>query len=462
MRTDSPLEVFGGLMYKDIRNYAMHGNRNTWVKLSLISERAHEEPDAQFTSLAHLLNKGFLRDCYDSLARNKAVGIDGVTWQEYGENLNANLEDLVARMKRKSYKPIPAKRVYIPKDKDSRRPLGIPAIETKIVEKGIALILESIYEADFLPCSYGFRKGYSCHQALKEIDRLVMTRPVNHLVEADIKGFFNNVPHELLLEALRLRITDASLLFLIERFLKAGYVDDERLIRTEKGTPQGSILSPKLANIFLHYVLDVWFDETVKTHIRGFCELVRYADDFVIVVQYEGDAERIERAIDNRFRKYNLELHPDKSGRISFGRYERENAEKQNRRPNTFDFLGFTHYCDKTRRGFFKLGRKTRAKKFKSAVNDLTIWLKQVRNAVKTKEWWKTLAAKMRGHLQYFGVSGNMPMLNMFYKTAIRLTHKWLNRRSQKKSMCWRKFNQYLERYPLPKPSIRHNFYTLT
>jgi len=285
----------------------MHGNRNTWVKLSLISKCAHEEPDAQFTSLAHLLNKEFLRDCYDSLARNKAVGIDGVTWQEYGENLNANLEDLVARMKRKSYKPIPAKRVYIPKDKDSRRPLGISAIENKIVEKGIALILESIYEADFLPCSYGFRKGYSCHQALKEIDRLVMTRPVNHLVEADIKGFFNNVPHELLLEALRLRITDASLLFLIERFLKAGYVDDERLIRTEKGTPQGSILSPKLANIFLHYVLDVWFDETVRTHTRGFCELVRYADDFVIVVQYEDDAEKIERAIDNRFRKYNLD-----------------------------------------------------------------------------------------------------------------------------------------------------------
>ncbi|MEA3428473.1 MAG: group II intron reverse transcriptase/maturase [Thermodesulfobacteriota bacterium] len=416
----------------------------------------------RFTSLAHLLNRGFLRDCYYSLDRNKAVGIDEVTWREYGINLEKNLTDLVGRLKRKSYKPLPARRVYIPKDETSKRPLGISAIENKIVEKGITRILESIFEEDFLQCSYGFRKNLNCHQALKELDNLIMTCPVNHIVEADIKGFFDNVKHNLILAALKQRIADSSLLFLIERFLKAGYVEDGMLKKSDKGTPQGSVLSPMLANIFMHYVLDVWFENTVKPHVRGFCSLVRYADDFVIVVQYKNDAEKIERALENRFRKYRLELHPDKSGRKSFGRYERENADKQNRRPNTFDFLGFTHYCDKTRKGCFKLGRKTQSKKLKSKIKDLQEWLKNVRNKVKAKDWWKILGAKLRGHYQYYGISGNMPMLNYFHKIAMRLTYKWINRRSQKQSMYWKEFIEYLDKYPLPTPRIYHNLYTLT
>ncbi len=444
---------------KGYKDYAMHGNRNTWVKLSFIAERARKEPELQFTSLAHLLNEEFLRDCYYSLDRNKAVGIDGQTWEEYGVALDANVKDLVDRMKRKSYKPLPAKRVYIPKDKNTKRPLGISAIENKVVEEGIKRILECIYEADFLRFSYGFRPNCNCHQALLKLNKLIMTNPVHHIVEADIKGFFDNVDHELLLEALKVRIKDNSLLFLIERFLKAGYVEDKKLIRTKEGTPQGSILSPLLANIFLHYVLDVWFEKTVKTHVNGFCAIVRYADDFVIVVQYKREAERIEKALENRFSKFKLELHPTKSGRKSFGRFERENAKRQNRRPYTFDFLGFTHYCDKNRRGFFKVGRKTKAKKLRGAIKDLKEWLKKIRNAVIIKEWWKILASKIRGHFQYYGVSGNMPALKVYQCWAIRLTYKWLNRRSQKQSMNWDDFYKYLEKYPLPKPRIKHNMY---
>lgn len=439
----------------------MHRNRNTWVKLSSIIRYARKNPEMQFTSLAHLLDEEFLRDCYRGLDRNKAVGIDGVTWEKYGENLEENLKELVKRLKNKSYKPIPARRVYIPKDRNSKRPLGISAIENKVVEKGIMHTLESIYEVDFLETSYGFRRDRNCHQALMAVNRQIMSCPVNHVVEADIKGFFDNVNHEKLLKFLRKRIVDSSLLSLIEKFLKAGYMEDEKLIRDENGTPQGSILSPILANVFLHYVLDMWFEKTVKLHTEGYCELTRYADDFVITVQYMRDAEKIERALENRFNKYDLEIHPDKSGRKSFGRFERQNAEKQNRKPNTFNFLGFTHFCDTTRNGKFKLGVRTRAKKFRASLKKLYEWLKSVRNIVDIKEWWKTLKAKLRGHFQYYGISGNMPMLKAFYKQALRMVFKWLNRRSQKQSMYWEGFHTYLSKYPLPEPEIKHDFYTL-
>jgi group II intron reverse transcriptase/maturase len=289
-----------------------------------------------------------------------------------------------------------------------------------------------------------------------------MTKPVNHIVEADIKGFFDNVSHEELMRFLEIRIVDRTLLELIGRFLKAGYVDDGLLVRSESGTPQGSILSPMLANIFLHYVLDIWFNKTVKSSVRGFCELVRYADDFVCVVQYFEDAPRIEKAFKARFERYGLEIHPQKSRALSFGRFESENAKRQNRRANTFDFLGFTHYCDKSRKGIFKVGRKTSCEKFKAKCKDMNLWLKSVRNLVKTKEWWKVLRSKLQGHYQYYGVSGNMPSIAQFSTIIVRLVRKWLNRRSQKRKMSWSKFNDYLSCYPLPKPSIKYNLYTLS
>jgi len=432
----------------------------TWTKLSLIAGRARRDRNFQFTSLMHLLNEDFLRDCYNSLNRNKAVGIDEVTWKEYGENLEENLRDLVTKLRRRRYKPLPARRVYIPKNETEKRPLGIPALQNKIVERGITWILESIYEQDFLNSSYGFRPERNCHQALKEVNDLIMFKPVNHIVEADIKGFFDNVPHDKLMEFIQIRVRDTELLRLLERFLKAGYVDDGELIRTENGTPQGSILSPMLSNIFLHYVLDLWFEETVKTHVDGYCELVRYADDFICVVQLSGEAKRIETALKNRFSKYGLEIHPEKSRVVSFGRYEKQNAKTQNRKANTFDFLGFTHFCAKSRKGNFKVGRKTIRKKFTAKCKEMNQWLRSVRNQTKTKEWWKILRAKLRGHIQYYGVSENYYCVMKFYGITVKQTKKWLNRRSQKRKMGWGKFNEYLKKYPLPKPRIVHSFYT--
>lgn len=434
----------------------------TLSKLSSLSKCAKENKIFQFESLAHHLNIEFLKDCYFNLDRNKAVGIDKVSWQEYNSNLDENLIKLVQKLKNKSFKPLPAKRVYIPKGNGETRPLGISTIENKIVESGISRILQSIYEMDFLECSYGFRPNKNTHQALNQIDTIIMSKPVNHIVEADIKGFFDNVNHGMLIEFLNIRIKDSSLIFLIKRFLKVGYIDNNLLVKTDIGTPQGSILSPLLANIFLHYVLDTWFEQSVKIHTKGYCELVRYADDYVCLVQYKEDATKIREALEKRFNKYDLTLHPDKTRVFSFGRFERGNSQNQNRKANTFDFLGFTHFSDKTRKGSFKVGRKTVMKKFRAKIKELNIWLKQIRNLVPTKEWWKTLKAKLRGHFEYYGVSGNSPSIKKFYSLTLKLVHKWLNRRSQKKSMSWSKLYNYLSLYPLPQPRIRHNFYTLS
>lgn len=434
----------------------------TLEKLSSISFCAQGNPSFKFMSLAHHLNVDFLRDCYYHLDRNKAVGIDNVSWTEYGNSLEDNLDRLVLKLKRKTYKPLPSRRVYIPKGNNAVRPLGISAIENKIVESGIARILSSIYEVDFFGFSYGFRPNKNAHQALKVIGDSINNKPVNHVVEADIKGFFDNVEHDLLLDFLRIRITDSSLLFLIERFLKAGYIDKYHLVKTDKGTPQGSILSPMLANIFLHYVLDKWFSDTVIKHVRGYAEIVRYADDFICLVEDGHDADRILKALQSRFTKYGLQLHPDKTSVFSFGRYEKETAKRAKRKANTFDFLGITHYCDKTRKGYFKVGRKTSAKKFRAKAKELNLWLKAIRNQVLTKDWWKTLCLKLRGHYEYYGVSENFTSIQKFYTLAIRLAKKWMNRRSQKRVMNWERMNFYLSLYPLPKPRIRHNFYAVT
>lgn len=431
----------------------------TQFKLALVTEHARRDKRFRFTSLHHLLNKDFLRGCFHCLDKRKAVGIDEVTWEDYSKDLEGNLDRLIQRVGRRAYKPLPSKRVYIPKNDHEKRPLGISATETKIMESAVTRILGSIYEVDFLPCSYGFRPGLNCHDALNALDKAIMFKPVNHIVEADIKGFFDNVSHEKLMEFLKIRIGDTAMLELIGKFLKAGFIDRGKFSATTRGTPQGSILSPMLSNVFLHYTLDTWFENTVKPHVRGYVKLVRYADDFVVAIQYQDDALRIEKAVKSQFEKHGLEIHPEKSRCISFGRYEKENAKRQNRKPNTFDFLGFTHFCDKTRKGKFKLGRKTQRKKFVKACKSIHEWLKGIRNQLKTQEWWETLKLKLRGHFNYYGVSGNYPAISKFYFRTLQMTRYWMNRRSQKKTLSAEKFRRYLETYPLPKPEIKHAIY---
>jgi group II intron reverse transcriptase/maturase len=434
-------------------------DNSTLTLLPLISERARKEPRLQFTSLAHLLDKRFLRGCYFELGRDRASGIDGVSWQAYGENLNENLANLVKRMKAKQYKPQPAKRAYIPKNEHEKRPLGLPSLEDKIVQKGISRILEAIYEQDFLDCSYGFRPGRSCHDTLRIVDQTIMKRPVRYVIEADIKGFFDNVSHYWLLKMLEVRVKDPSLLLLIRRFLKAGYIAEGRLVKTEQGTPQGGNLSPMLANIFLHYVLDLWFEKLIKPQMAGEVYLVRYADDFLIMTQKQSDAFMIEQALRDRFKKFSLILHPEKTRTISFSRKEPEDAKRQGRKPYTFEFLGFTHFWFRTREGWYMLSRRTSAKRFRRACRAMNEWLRRVRNLCKTKEWWLILASKLRGHYQYYGVSGNSRMLKIFRYQVMRMLHKWLNRRSQRNQWSWKRFTEYLEHYPLPLPNIVHKFY---
>ena len=432
------------------------------MKLNLITKHATEDEKFRFTSLAHLLNETTLKECFRMLDKDKAAGIDNVTYEEYEVYLNTNIQKLVKRMKAGKYYPQPVRRTYIPKDGSNKlRPLGIPALEDKVVQMGITRILNAIYEPNFLDCSYGYRKGRGCHVALKRLDNTIMTKPVNHVIDADIVGFFDNVDHEWMMKMLQEKIVDKNFLKLIRRFLKAGVMEDGKIMTSDEAVPQGGLISPVLSNIYLHYALDLWIEKVVKRETKGFVELIRYCDDFVILVQYKEDADMILKATNERLNKFGLDLSQEKTRIIEFGRYAAQNAERKNRKPATFDFLGFTHICDKSRKGNFKVGRKTRKKKYNAKLVEMNNWLKSIRNAVKIKEWWKVLEAKLRGHYQYYGVSGNFMSINSFYRETCKLVFKWINRRSQKKSMNLEQFMDYLHKYPLPKPKIMHNFYIL-
>ena len=430
------------------------------TKLNLISERVKQDEACRLTSLVHLLNEESLKESFLMLKKGRAAGIDGDTVENYSKNLEVNLKSLVTNMKTQSYQPKPARRTYIAKANGQLRPLGIPAIEDKIVQRGIARILEAIYENDFLDFSYGFRPHRSCHKALKSLNQIIMTKPINHVIDADIKGFFDHVDHEWMMKFLSVRIGDPNLLRLIRRFLKNGYMEEGRLHATDEGTPQGGVVSPILANIYLHYVLDLWMEKVVKPNCRGIVEIVRYADDFVICVQYKDEAVKILEGLKARLGKFNLEIAEDKTRLIEFGRFAKQNAKAKGEQVSTFNFLGFTHFIDKTRKNGFKLGRKTEAKKFRTKLKEMNEWLKSTRNQVVIEDIWKTLRAKLRGHFQYYGVSGNYRSIKRFEYHTKRLVLKWLNRRSQKKSFTWACYLKYIERHPLPTSAIHHDFYT--
>jgi group II intron reverse transcriptase/maturase len=438
-------------------------NINTATKLAFIAKRSIHKPQEKITSLAYLLNEEYLAECYKELKKGKAAGMDNRKLESYSEEeIKQEIAETIQKMKAKKYQPKPVKRIFIEKSNGKLRPLGIPTVIDKIVQQGIKKILEAIYEPHFLNSSYGFRPNRNCHQSLKAVHKMVMTKPINWIIDIDIKGFFDNVNHEWMIECLNQKIADPNFRSIIIKFLKAGIIQEGKYYDTERGTPQGGILSPILANIYLHYVLDLWFENKLKRKIKGYAEIIRYADDFIIGAQTKSEATQILEEIKERLNKFQLEISIEKTKVIEFGRYAEENSRNRGKRkPDTFDFLGFTHYCSKSRKGNFLLKVKTDKKRMKQKTKEMSQWLKTIRNKIKIKDIWKILSAKLRGHYNYYGISSNARSVQAYYCQTTKLTFKWLNRRSQKKSFNWRQFAKYLKLYPLPKPSLAYNMYDI-
>jgi group II intron reverse transcriptase/maturase len=429
------------------------------TSLEGIAGIAKAKPKERFTSLAHFINVDSLKACHWWVNGKKATGIDRVTKEEFEVNLDDNLADLVARMRRQAYKPQPVRRVYIPKPgTDKLRPLGIPAYEDKLVQAVLSEILNAIYEADFLDCSYGFRPGRGCHDAIGALAGIIERKPVNYIVDADIKGFFDHVDHSWLIKFLEVRIADPNILRLITRFLKAGMIEAGIRYDTPEGTPQGGVVSPILGNVYLHYVLDLWFHLVVRKSCRGKAYMVRYADDFICCFQFEEDARAFYQALTPRLAKFNLTVAEEKTRIIAFGR-KAEDARKDGSKPDTFDFVGFTHYCSRGRKGQFRVKRKTSAKKLRASLLRCKVWLQKNRD-IPAVILMRMMQVKMLGHYRFYGVTDNYRSLHIFYREARKLLFKWLNRRSQRKSFNLDKFELFLAKFPLPKPRIYVNICT--
>jgi RNA-directed DNA polymerase len=426
------------------------------TKLNFITEKARENKRLKFTSLMHHMNGNNLVACYDELNKYGASGVDGVTVEEYGKELGWNILQLVEQLKTKTYRPQPVKRVYIPKagKPNEKRGLGIPTIEDKLVQIMLKKILEAIFETDFSDISHGFRPEKSCHTAIKELNSVVMKRPVNFIVEVDIKKFFDTIKHYWMLRCLEERISDPNVLRLVKRILEAGVMENGNYQASDLGSPQGGVVSPLLANIYLHYVLDMWFERVIQPKARGFMQMIRYADDFVVCCESERDAKEFLSALEERFSKFGLELSPEKTRIIKFGRHQWKLNRKTGNKSETFNFLGFTHYCGTSRGGYFMMGHKTSKENLNRKLASIKKWIKGIRNLLPLKEWWPKLEAKLTGHYNYFGISGNYRCLNQYYRQVVSVMFKWINRRSQRKSMTLEFFSKYLEWNPLPKPKI--------
>lgn len=406
-----------------------------------------------FTNLAHLIDFELLREAFWQTRKDGAAGVDRITGREYGENLDANLNDLHQRLKEQRYRAQPVRRVYIDKEAGKKRPLGIPAFEDKIVQRAVVMLLEAIYEQDFLTCSYGYRPGRSPHQALHDLREKCMEGWVNWIVDADIQGFFDQLDRGILRDLLHKRVKDGGIDRLIGKWFGAGVLDGEEVLYPERGTPQGSVISPILANIYLHYVLDEWFEQVVMPRLRGRVFLIRYADDFVIGCEHEDDARRLLDVLSKRLNKHGLNLHPDKTRMVRF--YRQPRYAEMDPENDVCNFLGFTHYWGKSHRGFWVVKRSTMSKRHRSAVKDLWEWCKTHRHDDLRKQY-VVLSQKLNGLYQYYGIRGNAEALKRLYGEAVRTWKYWRERCSQKSRKTWKSFRQFLDLLPLPQPRIVH------
>lgn len=427
------------------------------TNLTRIGQKARGEPDLVFTSLYHhVVDVDNLRACYDTLKANKATGVDGVTKEEYGKNLVQNIQDLSQRLKDLKYRPQPKRRSYVPKPgSDKGRPLGISSFEDKLVESAVKEVLEPIYEQAFEDSSYGYRPGRSPHQCLDELGRTIQQEYVNHVVEADIRSFFDKVNHKWMVKFLEHRIGDPRIIRLISRMLKAGIMEDGLVQVSEEGTPQGAILSPLLSNIYLHYALDLWFSRRFKGRCRGQAYYFRFADDFVACFQYRSDATAFREQLEDRLQGFGLELAPEKTRCIEFGRFARENARKGGQKPQEFTFLGFTHYCGKSERGHFKLKRRTSHKKLGQSLKKFADWARKSRNILSKAQMLERAKIRVTGHLNYYAITDNSDKCSSYVYHATGILYKWINRKSQRPSYTWEGFKQVLKLIGWPTPVVR-------
>lgn len=430
---------------------------NVSTRLQRIAQLAREDRTRVLVSLAHHIDMDLLREAYRRTRKDGAPGVDGLMAAAYGERLEENLQSLLDRFKSGRYKAPPVRRVYIPKGSDpsKMRPLGVPTFEDKVLQRAVTMVLEAVYEQDFLDCSYGFRPGRSAHQAIRVLREGLMEMNGGWVLEADIEGFYDNLDPRQLRSFLDQRVRDGVLRRTIDKWLSAGVLEEGTLRHPETGTPQGGVISPLLSNIYLHKVLDEWFEAEVKPRLHGQALLIRFADDFVLVFQLERDARRVLDVLAKRFDKYGLRLHPDKTRLLPFERPGKTGPDKTQptEKTRSFDFLGFTHYWEKSRRGNWVVKRKTASDRISRTLRKLNLWCQGNRHA--PVAWQHTqILSKLRGHYGYYGITGNSRSLNSLHHWAKRIWRKWLSRRSRKSILTWEGFNLLLERYPLPNPGF--------
>lgn len=424
------------------------------TKLARIAELARTMPSAVLTTLAHNIDINFMRGAYARVRKDGATGVDDVTAGEYAVELEKNLKDLIDRFKSGRYFAPPVKRTYISKADGGKRPLGIPTLEDKVLQKAVTMVLEAVYEQDFLPASYGYRPGIGALHALRDLRNELMEIKGGWVLEVDVKSYFDTVQHQHLRSFLDKRVTDGVIRRMIDKWLKAGVMEEERVWYPEEGTPQGGVISPLLANIYLHEVLDVWFEKEVRPRMRGRVRLIRYADDFVICFEREDDARKVAEVLPKRFAKYGLTLHPDKTRLL---RYQRPPLDSDGSGLPTFDFLGFTHYWMRSHRGKWMIQRKTIQKRLTRKIKEIWQWCRANRH--EPVEWQRDrLRSRLNGYYNYHGVRCNFEALWQLYREVCKSWRYWLSRRSQRANIPWPRFREILQALPLPLPRIVHSW----